>query len=115
LRSDWSYGRGSAVLAFTAGFHGLQGISARGAAQKCLKPSEYFQSNLVITTSGVEDPLALRFCIDKHGAERVMWAIDYPFRATAPAVAFLESAPLSDRERSQIAHRNTERVFRMRT
>jgi predicted TIM-barrel fold metal-dependent hydrolase len=89
---------------------------ARGAARRnALKPSEYFQRNLVITTSGVEDPLALRFCIEKLGMERVMWAIDYPFQATAPAVAFLESATLSDRERRQIAHRNAERVFRVRT
>lgn len=87
---------------------------ARGAARKNeLKPSEYFRRNFAITTSGVEDPLALRFCIDKLGIDHVMWAIDYPFQPTAPAVAFLESAQLSDEERAKVAHRNAERIFRI--
>lgn len=87
---------------------------ARGAARKnALKPSEYFQRNISITTSGVEDPLALRFCIDKIGVENIMWAIDHPFQPTAPAVAFIESASMSDAERGSVAHRNAERIFRI--
>jgi 5-carboxyvanillate decarboxylase len=42
-----------------------------------------------------------------------MWAIDSPFQPHAPAVAFLESAPLSDDERAAVAHRNAERIFRI--
>lgn len=84
---------------------------ARQGLMNQLKPSEYFQRNIAITTSGVEDPLALRFCIDKIGIDNIMWAIDYPYQPTAPAVAFLESAPLSDEERAQIAYRNAERIF----
>lgn len=79
-----------------------------------LKPSEYFKQNFAITTSGVEDPLALRFCIDKLGVESVMWAIDYPFQPTAPAVAFLENATLSEQERKLIAHGNAERIFKIK-
>jgi 5-carboxyvanillate decarboxylase len=85
---------------------------ARGAARRNqLRPSEYFRRNIAITTSGVEDPLALRYCIDKIGVDNIMWAIDHPFQPTAPAVAFLETAPLSDSERAQIAHGNAERIF----
>ena len=40
--------------------------------------------------------------------------IDYPYQPTAPAVKFLETAPLSDQERMQIAHANAERIFRIR-
>lgn len=86
---------------------------ARAGLKNQLKPGEYFQRNFAITTSGLEDPLALRFCIDKIGIDRIMWAIDYPYQPTAPAVAFLESAPLSDQERAQIAHRTAERIFRI--
>ena len=84
---------------------------ARAGRGNQLKPSEYFKRNFSITTSGVEDPLALRFCIDKLGIDSVMWAIDYPFQPTAPAVAFIESAPLSDQERVKVAHSNAERIF----
>jgi 5-carboxyvanillate decarboxylase len=95
-------------------FMGAPGARAAGRANQ-LKPSEYFRRNFAITTSGVEDPLALRFCIDKIGVDSIMWAIDYPYQPTAPAVAFLESAPVSEEERAQIAHGNAERIFRIGT
>jgi predicted TIM-barrel fold metal-dependent hydrolase len=47
------------------------------------------------------------------GIDRIMWAIDYPYQPTGPAVAFLESASLSDAERAQVAYRNAERIFRI--
>ena len=78
-----------------------------------LKPSEYIQRNFAITTSGFQDPQALHFCIDKVGVDRIMWAIDYPFQPTAPAVKFLESVTLSDQERAQVAFQNAQRIFRI--
>lgn len=84
---------------------------ARAGRGNQLEPSEYFKRNFSITTSGVEDPLALRFCIDKLGIDSIMWAIDYPFQPTAPAVNFIESAPLTDDERMKVAHGNAERIF----
>jgi len=86
---------------------------SRAALRNKLKPSEYIQRNFAITTSGVQDPQALRFCIDKVGADRIMWAVDYPFQPTAPAVKFIESAPLSDQERAQIAFQNAQQIFRI--
>jgi predicted TIM-barrel fold metal-dependent hydrolase len=86
---------------------------ARAGRKNQLKPSEYFQRNIAITTSGVEDPLALRFCIEKIGVDNIMWAIDYPYQPTPPAVTFIETASLSDTERVKIAHRNAERIFRI--
>ncbi|MCF0075007.1 amidohydrolase family protein [Dyadobacter sp. CY261] len=84
---------------------------ARAGRGNQLKPSEYFKRNFYVTTSGVEDPLVLRFCIDKLGIDSVMWAIDYPFQPTAPAVAFMDTAPLTDAEREKVAHGNAERIF----
>jgi len=76
-----------------------------------LKPSEYFRQNFAITTSGVEDHLALRYSIDRIGVDSVMWAIDYPYQPTTPAVAFIESAPLPDADKQKVAHGNAERIF----
>lgn len=84
---------------------------ARAGRKNQLLPSEYFKRNITITTSGVEDPLALRYCIDKIGADRIMWAIDYPFQPTAASVAFIESASISEVDREKIAYRNAERIF----
>jgi 5-carboxyvanillate decarboxylase len=84
---------------------------SRAALRNKLKPSEYLRRNFAITTSGLDDPLALRFAIEKIGIDRVMWAIDYPFQDTPGSVAFIESATLSDSEREQVAHSNAERIF----
>jgi 5-carboxyvanillate decarboxylase len=93
-------------------FMAAPGARAAGRTNQ-LKPSEYFQRNFAITTSGVEDPLALRYCIDKIGADAIMWAIDYPYQPTGPAVAFIESAPISEIDREKIAYKNAERIFRL--
>ncbi len=86
---------------------------SRAALRNKLKPSEYLQRNFAITTSGLDDPLALRYAIDKIGIDHVMWAIDYPFQSTPGSVAFIENASLSDTEREQVAYRNAERIFRI--
>jgi 2,3-dihydroxybenzoate decarboxylase/5-carboxyvanillate decarboxylase len=85
---------------------------AQGRAPKLeRKPSEYFQDNFVITTSGQESHLALDFSIKALGADNVLWAIDYPYQPSAPAVAFMDSAPISDTDKAKIYHQNAERIF----
>jgi 2,3-dihydroxybenzoate decarboxylase/5-carboxyvanillate decarboxylase len=76
-----------------------------------LTMDEYFRRNFVITTSGVEDPLALRYSIDKIGIDNVLWAIDYPYQPMKPAIDFMDQAPVSEEERAKLYHRNAERVF----
>jgi 5-carboxyvanillate decarboxylase len=68
----------------------------------------------VITTSGVEDPLALEYSIKKLGADKVLWAIDYPYQPSAPAVAFMDAAPISDADKAKIYHQNAERIFHIK-
>jgi 2,3-dihydroxybenzoate decarboxylase/5-carboxyvanillate decarboxylase len=82
-----------------------------GAPKLKLKPSEYFKRNFVITTSGQESPLALDFSIRQLGIDKVLWAIDYPYQPTAPAVAFMDSVTLSNEDREKLYHGNAERVF----
>ena len=83
-----------------------------GAVKKLQRlPSEYFKDNFYITTSGVTSMPALRLALDVLGAERVLFAADYPYEDDAEAKAFLDGALLSDHERQLISHRNAERVF----
>ena len=76
-----------------------------------LTMAEYFRRNFVVTTSGVEDPLALDYTIRKLGIDSVMWAIDYPYQPTRPAVQFMDSAPVSEADRAKLYHLNAERIF----
>jgi 2,3-dihydroxybenzoate decarboxylase/5-carboxyvanillate decarboxylase len=90
-------------------------VNFRRTRPNKLLPSEYFRQNFAITTSGVEDHLALRYSIDRIGVDNVMWAIDYPYQPTTPAVQFIDTAPLSDAEKHKVAHSNAERIFRIRS
>lgn len=84
----------------------------RGSAPKLkLTPSEYFKRNFVITTSGVESPLALDYSIKALGIDNVMWAIDYPYQPSPPAVKFMDTAPVTEAEREKLYHGNAERIF----
>lgn len=76
-----------------------------------LKPSEYFRRNFAITTSGVEDHLALDYSVKKLGPENVMWAIDYPYQPTVPAVQFIKTAPLPEDVKAMVAGQNAARIF----
>jgi 2,3-dihydroxybenzoate decarboxylase/5-carboxyvanillate decarboxylase len=85
---------------------------AIGRAPKTkLSIAEYFRRNFVVTTSGVEDPLALRYTIDKLGIDNVLWAIDYPYQPQQPAVDFMDAAPVTEAERHALYHGNAERIF----
>jgi 2,3-dihydroxybenzoate decarboxylase len=76
------------------------------------RPSEYVRDHLVVSTSGMNHaPASIRFCIDELGADRVMFAADYPFEDADEEVAAFERVPLSGDERAALAHGNAERVF----
>ena len=74
-------------------------------------PSQYLKDNFFITTSGNFWPAALQFVCSELGADRVLFAVDYPYEPSRPAVQFLESTPLSDDDREKICHRNAERLL----
>ncbi|TKD52070.1 amidohydrolase [Sphingomonas baiyangensis] len=73
--------------------------------------AETFRDHFIVTSSGMHSPEALRFCIDTLGADKLMWAIDYPYQETPGAVAFLDEIALTVEERAAFLHRNAERVF----
>lgn len=76
-------------------------------------PSEYFKENFYVTTSGMNWNPTLEFCLSVLGADRIMFAIDYPYQRPAGAVSFMDSAPISEADRRKIYFENAERVFRL--
>lgn len=77
-------------------------------------PSHYVRRNVLVTTSGVHDPAALRCTLDVLGSERVLFAVDYPYQRNEDAARFIESVDLSERDRALVCHGNAERVLRLR-
>ena len=85
-----------------------------GAVQKLPRlPSEYFLENFVITTAGVTSMPALRLCLDVLGAERILFAADYPYEDDVEAVQFLRDATVDHQQRKLISHANAERLLRL--
>jgi len=79
------------------------------------KPSDYFRSNLVITTTGVCQDSSLQCAITEMGIDRVLFSVDYPYEETEKAAAWIEDTPvLADQaQRDRVCYKNAERVLRL--
>jgi predicted TIM-barrel fold metal-dependent hydrolase len=73
---------------------------------------DYLRENVYYTPGGILSQRYLSWTLEMVGADRVMYAADYPYQRPGPGAsrAFLERAQLSDAEREQIAHGNWERL-----
>ncbi len=58
--------------------------------------SYYFHNNIWITTSGVGWEPAIRFCQEVMGADRVLYAMDYPYQQSSDEVAAYDRMQMSD-------------------
>lgn len=77
------------------------------------KPSDYFRSNLIITTAGVCQDSSLQCALAEMGEDRVLFSVDYPYEVTQECVEWIDGAPLTDAQREKICYKNAERVLRL--
>jgi 2,3-dihydroxybenzoate decarboxylase len=77
------------------------------------QPSDYFRSNLIITTTGVCQDSALQCAIAEMGEDRVLFSVDYPYEETQEAADWIERTPLTDAQREKICYKNAGRVLRL--
>ncbi len=94
--------------------HVYQALNPPGSARRIKTlPRETFARNFVITTSGVNDEQVLAFTIAQLGLDKVLWAIDYPYEQSAPAVAFMDKVAVTPAQRRALYQTNAERVFHL--
>lgn len=67
---------------------------------------DYLSSNLWVTTSGNFSDQALINAVLTVGADRILFASDYPFEMSTDAARWIERAPISEGDRIKIAHAN---------
>ena len=79
-------------------------------------PSDYFRSNLIITTTGVCQDSALQCAITEMGTDRVLFSVDYPYEDAKEAAHWIETTPVlaEQGQRDSVCHQNAERVLRLR-
>jgi 2,3-dihydroxybenzoate decarboxylase len=74
-------------------------------------PSQYIKENIAVTTSGMCSAEPLDCTISALGADRVMFAADYPFESAHEAGHFLDTVPLAAKVRDDIAFNNAARIL----
>ena len=78
------------------------------------KPSDYLRENVYVTNSGVAWEPAIMFCRSVLGANRVMYAMDYPYQFVADEVLVNDRLPLDAAAKRQYFQDNAERVFHLK-
>ena len=73
--------------------------------------SEYFNENFYISTSGNFSTQALLQAILQLGADRIMFAIDWPFENIDHGADWFDGAPISEADRVKIGRTNAVSVF----
>ena len=73
---------------------------------------DYLCENFFVTTSGHFSDQALIGAVLTIGADRIMFAADYPYEEMRPAARWIERAPISENDRRKIAFGNASRLLR---
>ena len=73
----------------------------------------YLRENIHYTLSGFTSTATFLNLLLAVGADRIMFAADYPYASMTEARAFLDRLPVSTVDRARIAHRNAERLLRL--
>lgn len=89
-------------------------LSASGNKSSLNKPlTQYFRENFYITTSGNFRSQALTDCLLEIGADRILFAVDYPYEPMDRACEWFDNCPISETDRAKIGRLNAERLFRL--
>jgi len=94
-------------------FHAQQQRTGRYPWRPALRraPSEYLKTNIWLTTSGMAWVPAITFAQQVAGADRVLYAMDYPFQVSPAEVEVHESLPLSVEEKRFLFEQGAVSVF----
>jgi len=76
-------------------------------------PSQYLRENVYVTTSGMAWEPVILFVHSVMGADRVMYAMDYPYQFVPEEVRVTDDLPLSLEDKRKLYQLNAERVFRL--
>jgi predicted TIM-barrel fold metal-dependent hydrolase len=89
--------------------------TAAAARRRGLKkePIEYLRENLLVTTSGNWFEPAFQCTLAALGADKIFFAVDWPYEANKTGVAFLKKIAIPEEQRQKIAHGNADRLLKL--
>jgi 2,3-dihydroxybenzoate decarboxylase len=71
------------------------------------------KENFYVTTSGMAWAPVIMYARSVLGADRVLYAMDYPYQYVPAEVAVTDKLPISAAEKKQLYQTNAERVFQL--
>jgi 5-carboxyvanillate decarboxylase len=89
--------------------------SKRYARMKPLKKTiaDYMRSNVLVTTSGMASPPAIKLCQEVLGVDRVMYAMDYPYEYVPDEVRTHDLLDIPKAAKKKLMQSNAERWFKL--
>lgn len=76
-------------------------------------PSQYFKENFYVTTSGMFWEPVIEFVTSVLGADRILFAADYPYENSTEAVKAVAATSISSEDKEKICHGNAEKILRL--
>jgi 5-carboxyvanillate decarboxylase len=77
-------------------------------------PSDYMRQNIYVTCSGMPWGPAITFAQQVLGAERVLYAMDYPYQFVASEVVACDAVAMSAADKKRFFQTNAEKVFNLK-
>jgi 5-carboxyvanillate decarboxylase len=77
------------------------------------KPSDYVKANFIVTISGMFFLPAFMCAYLALGADRIAFAVDYPYEKVDQAVRFIREAPISDADKEKICYSNAAKLLKI--
>lgn len=75
--------------------------------------SRYFEENIYVNPSGMTYDANFHYCLEKFGADHILWGEDYPYRKPDNIRSMLENSDISSLDKEKIAHGNAERILKL--
>jgi 2,3-dihydroxybenzoate decarboxylase len=75
------------------------------------QPSQYIRDNIWVTNSGLYSSEPLNCAVAALGRDRVMFSADYPFESLEEACEFMDTVPLDEGLRADIAYNNAAKLL----
>jgi len=85
--------------------------SARKYPQR--PPGEYFRENFYVTTSGMFGRDAFDCVYRVLGADRILYAVDYPYEIIEEGAAFMDAVDIPEADKAKICHLNAEKLLKL--
>jgi len=76
-------------------------------------PGQYIKDNFMITTSAMYWQPLLQFVHSVIGADRLLFAVDYPYETNQGAVQAVEAMPIDNTDKEKIFHLNAEKLLKL--